>query len=319
MSPEKIFIAVIVIIMLGLSWLFYRGFLKRKEICRACGFSEKTAKINQIIRAVSGISFLMLLIMAFLAPSVQHLKEITIFTADVDFAVDESRSKAAEKVLGGPNKLDRSKEIMKKLASAFPNLRVRIDGFTRQTRSHLFWTIDYDDFLKTINGVVDIEAVPTNGSDIGKTLGRLVNFFPEDSRSKIIILLSDGENRAKPEDIETAIREAVKNNVKIIAIGVGEPEGSPIPIYSKSRKLLGYEEEYGKVFISRLNEQLLEEIAAKTNGIYVREDNIEEAFRFLDKNLVEEKREFFSQDNNLRKIFLALSLIPLLFIFVKNL
>lgn len=318
MLLERIFIGSVTIVFLALAYLFYRGFAKRKEIAKACGFSEKTVKINQIIRMASGLLLVILLILAFFAPTIQHRNEIAVFTAHVDFAVDESRSMAAEKVLGESNRLERAKKIAVQFAEAFPNLNVRIDGFTREVRSHLFWTPEYNDFFKTVNGVVNIEAVPTNGTDTGKTLRRMVNFFPKDSKSKIIILLSDGEDRAKSNDLAFALQDAVEKNVKIIAIGVGESEGAPIPIYSNSGKFLGYEKLNSSALITYLDEQSLEEIAQKTHGIYVREDNLEEAFDFLDQNLIQEKKEFFDEDSDLRKIFLVLSLIPLFFVIIKN-
>lgn len=316
---EKIFIAGVIIVFLVLSLLFYRGYQKRKEIAKTYGFPEKIVKRNQVIRGASGLLFIVLLSLAFFAPAIEHRQEIVVFTANVDFAVDESRSMAAEKELGSHNnRLERARVVMIKFTEAFPNLNVRIDGFTREVRSHLYWDAAYGDFVKTVNGVVAIEAVPTNGSDIGKTLKRMVDFFPKDSKSKIIILLSDGEDRVRSGDLEIALQSAHEKNVKIIAIGVGEPEGAAIPIYGKNGKFLGYEKENGKVFISYLNERLLEEIAQKTQGVYVREGNLEDAFRFLDQNLVPEKREFFSEDNNLRQIFLVLSLIPLLFLIIRN-
>jgi len=315
---EKIFIGVAALVVLVLALLFYRGFLKRQKIAKGLGLPERTTKRNQIIRAVSGVLLVIFLALGFLLPAIQNHDEVTYHTCEVLFLVDESRSMAAQKQLGRPCRLERAKQIMIEFSEVFPNLNLAIYGFTRQVRSHLYWTDDYDDFLRTVEGVVDIEAVPTTGTDIGKTIKRIINFFPEDSESKIVILLSDGENRANDHDLKVALSLAYSKGVKIIAIGVGEKEGATIPIYNSKGAFLGFEKVRGKRVVTYLLEPPLEYMAIRTGGVYLREDNLEEAFRFLDQHLVERKREVFTQDTILRKCFLILSLIPLYFLITKN-
>lgn len=315
---EQTFIAVVSVVIVILSFLLWRGFLKRREIARAAGFSENATKRNHIIRGISALLLTIFLAVGLLAPIIQDYDEITFRTGEVLFLVDESRSMAAEKRLGEGNRMERVREIMLEFSQAFENLNVSIYGFTREVRSHLFWTTDYNDFRKTIKSVVDIEAVPTTGTDLGKAIGRAANYFPEESHSKTIVLLSDGENRTSDYELEIALGSAYEKKVKIIVIGVGEREGASIPIYNQRGQFVGLEKVRGKEVITFLNEKLLEHAALRTEGVYVTEDSLEEAFQFLDKQLVEKKKRMFTEDTTLRKCFLVLSLIPLYFLITKN-
>ena len=291
----NVFTGVLTVVVILLALLFYRGLRKRTEIAGKLGISEKETKKNHLIRGISGISLVILLSLSFLAPAIQNSKEITFYTSHVSFVFDESKSMEAA------NRLARAKVIAVEFTKAFPDLNVAVYGFTREIRSHFYWDTDYNDFWRTVEQVVSIEGVPTNGTDIGKAIGRMVNYFPEEAESKIIVLLSDGENKGNEEDLEAALNSARQNNVKIIAVGVGERQGA-----------------YIDGVVTYLNEPLLRRAAERTGGIYVGEAELEKAFQFLDENLIEKKREILTQDTVLRKVFLVLSLIPLFFLIIKN-
>lgn len=315
----NVFLGITVVVILLLGWFFFKGLKQRKEIARQIGISEKETKRNHLIRAGSGILLIILLSLGFFAPLIQSYEEITFYTSDVLFLTDESRSMAAESQLGLPNRLERSELIMTEFSEVFRNLNVSIYGFTREVRSHLFWTDDYNDFRNAIKYAVQIEGVPTNGTDLGKAISRAINYFPEESESKVIILLSDGENTGKDSDLQDALVLARQKNVKIITIGVGERQGALIPIYNKAGQLTDFENRSGIRVVTYHNETALKRISESTYGVYTHEENLEPAFQFLSNNLIEKKREVLAQDTILRKVFLVLSLIPLFFLTIKNL
>lgn len=314
----SVFIWLSAIIVILLILLFYSGFRKRVKIARILGISEKETKRNHLVRSISGVFLIVFLSLGFLAPVIKNYKETVFYTSDVLFLIDESRSMAAEEPTGTVSRLERSKAVMVKFSKAFTDLDVSVYGFTREVRSHLYWTPDYNDFLRTVEQVVRIEGVPTNGTDLGKAIGGASNYFPDGSESKIIVLLSDGENNGRESDLREALDLARQNNVKIIAIGVGDRKGANIPIYNERGQFVNFEAISGKRVVTRLNENTLRQIAISTNGVYAAEENLEEALEFLNDNLVEKKRQVLTQDTLLRKIFLVLSLILLFFLIKTN-
>jgi Ca-activated chloride channel family protein len=108
---------------------------------------------------------------------------------------------------------------------------------------------------------------------------------PEDDKTtananRAIILITDGENH-EDNAIEVAKR-AKELGMKIVVVGIGKPEGSPIPIpgtnnFRKDRN--------GNVVVSKLNEDMCREIAQAGQGIYVRCDNTNTATRAIQKEL----------------------------------
>jgi Ca-activated chloride channel family protein len=97
---------------------------------------------------------------------------------------------------------------------------------------------------------------------------------------RVIILITDGENHE--DDAETIAKQALEANIQTFVIGVGKPDGSPIPIpgtnnFRKDRE--------GNVVVSKLNENMCQKIAAAGNGIYVRCDNTNTAMKSIEKEL----------------------------------
>ena len=102
----------------------------------------------------------------------------------------------------------------------------------------------------------------------------------ESDASRAIILITDGENHE--DDAIAAAKAANEQGIKIFVVGIGKPDGSPIPIpgtnnFRKDRA--------GNVVVSKLNEQMCRDIAAAGQGLYVRCDNTNTATRALQKEL----------------------------------
>ena len=115
-------------------------------------------------------------------------------------------------------------------------------------------------FLKSI----DTESVPIQGTALSEALmASARSFSTQSERSRAIILISDGEDH-EGEAIEAA-RAIAEQGIRIYCIGVGSPQGKPIP---KNGSLL--KDASGEIVVTRLNEEILQEIAGAGNGKYVR-------------------------------------------------
>ena len=107
--------------------------------------------------------------------------------------------------------------------------------------------------------------------------------------SRVLIIITDGENH---EDDAIAIAgEAASNGIKIYTIGVGLDKGSPLPLSSGSGQQDFLKDKDGNVVISKLNEQMLQQIAAEGGGKYIRANNTRLGLNalFEDINQLEKK------------------------------
>jgi Ca-activated chloride channel family protein len=95
---------------------------------------------------------------------------------------------------------------------------------------------------------------------------------PDKKKNKAIIVISDGEN-FEDNAVEMA-KKAVSNGIIVSTIGMGLPEGAPIPNIVNGRNV-GYKyDRQGQVVITKLNEEMLQEIAGAGEGIYTGANNI---------------------------------------------
>ena len=106
--------------------------------------------------------------------------------------------------------------------------------------------------------------VSEQGTAIGRALEQaMLSFSSQSEQSRVIILITDGENHE--DDAVEAARKAAEQGIRIYTIGIGTPEGAPIQIGGEFIK-----DENGEMVVSKLNEQMLEQIASTTGGAYVR-------------------------------------------------
>jgi Ca-activated chloride channel family protein len=160
------------------------------------------------------------------------------------------------------------------------------------------------------------DMVPQQGTVISDALRMSANAFnTADKRFKSVILLSDGEDHD-----ETAIQTATElagQGVLINTVGIGSPEGSVIvdPATGQNKK-----DEAGNTVISKLNEETLQQIAAKTNGIYVHLQSSDEAVTVLMKQLSQIDRKAFGDISlmNYKTWYLWFAAGMLLLLLVEN-
>jgi Ca-activated chloride channel family protein len=120
-------------------------------------------------------------------------------------------------------------------------------------------------FLNSIN----TQIVPKQGTAIGSAIRLAMrSFTPNSEKSRAIVIITDGENHE--DDAVVAAKEASAAGILIHTIGIGSPQGVPIPETSAGGQK-DYRTDYeGKVIITKLNEELLREVAAAGGGTYVR-------------------------------------------------
>ena len=238
------------------------------------------SKSRPIIKFTLLMVALALLIVAAARPQYgQQEKTVKRQGIEVMVALDISNSMLAEDV--APNRLDRAKQMLSKMIDNMTDDKVGLVVFAGEAFTQLPITCDYVSakmFLNTISP----KLIPSQGTAIGAALQTAIRSFgnQESDAGRAIILITDGENH---EDDATAVaKQAQELGIQVFVIGIGKPEGSPIPVpgtndYIKDRS--------GQVVVSRLNEEMCQEIAQAGKGAYVRCDNTNTAMRALQQEL----------------------------------
>lgn len=194
-------------------------------------------------------------------------------------ALDISNSMMAEDV--APCRLDRAKQILSKMIDDMVDDKIGLVVFAGEAYTQLPITCDYVSAKMFLNNITP-DLIKTQGTAIGAALNTAIQSFggEETDASRVIILITDGENHE--DDAVAVATRAKEQGIKVLVVGIGKPEGAPIPIpgtnnFRKDRQ--------GNVVVSRLNEDMCREIAKAGNGIYVRCDNTNTAMRALQKEI----------------------------------
>lgn len=194
-------------------------------------------------------------------------------------ALDISNSMMAEDV--APCRLDRAKQILSKLIDDMVDDKIGLVVFAGEAYTQLPITCDYVSAKMFLNSITP-DLIKTQGTAIGAALNTAIQSFggEETDASRVIILITDGENHE--DDAVAVATRAKEQGIKVLVVGIGKPEGAPIPIpgtnnFRKDRQ--------GNVVVSRLNEDMCREIAKAGNGIYVRCDNTNTAMHALQKEI----------------------------------
>ena len=196
-----------------------------------------------------------------------RLKEHESKGIEVMIALDVSNSMLAEDY--SPNRLERSKLAISRLVDKLQGDRIGLVVFAGEAFVQLPITADYVSakiFLKSI----DTQTIPIQGTDLSAALmASAQSFSTQSERSRAIILISDGEDH-EGEALEAA-KAIAEQGIRIYCIGVGSPQGKPIP--QPGGGLM--KDRQGEIVVSRLDEGILQEIAGIGNGKYVRAGNAE--------------------------------------------
>ena len=235
---------------------------------------------------------------------------------EVVIALDISNSMLAQDVT--PSRLDKSKKLISKLVDEFDNDKVGLIVFAGDAFTQLPITSDYVSakmFLESISPAL----ITTQGTAIGKAIDvAMRSFTPQEGVGRAIVIITDGENH------EGGAVEAAQKGIRVFVLGVGSPDGAPIPIEGTNEYR---KDNSGNVIVTRLNEQMCQEIAKAGDGMYIRVDNTNSAQRALNSEInkmaktdVESKvyTEFNEQFQAIAWLILILLLVEMLILERKN-
>jgi len=206
-----------------------------------------------------------LILIAFLGPTFgDSKKEIQSVGKDIMICVDLSKSMEAFDIQ--PTRLEKVKFEMKKVIEAFNSDRIGIIIFSSEAFMQCPLTFDQNAlnlFIETMNSGL----VPATGTDFSPPLRMALKKLTDkdessnEHKSKVIILISDGEDFG--EQTDEVAKEIEDEDIKLFTLGVGTQKGSQL--YANR----GYKtDREGNTVISKLNASSLQSLARKTDGQY---------------------------------------------------
>ena len=220
------------------------------------------SRSRQRLKAALYLVALTLLILAAARPQLgSKLREVKAEGVEMMLVVDVSNSMLAEDF--EPNRLERTKYAIQKLFESLKQERVGLVAFAGEPKVQLPITSDYR-MAQAFTRRLSTSLVAEQGTAIGRALElAMLSYSSQSERSRVMVLITDGENH-EDNAIEAA-EKAAAQGIKIYTIGIGTPEGAPIEIDGEFVR-----DEEGEMVVSKLGEQMLEQIAATTDAAYVR-------------------------------------------------
>jgi Ca-activated chloride channel family protein len=268
-EPRWLWLAVVAPILLAL--LHGHAARKRREqlakIASPHFVEQLTASHSPVRRRVKEILLLFVFIFAGLAlarPQWGSVESANAFVGeDVVFVLDTSLSMTTTDVL--PNRMQRAKFAMLDFVQRQSHGRVGLVAFAGSAFLQCPLTFDQGAFEETLMSI-DEKTIPVPGTDIGRALNEANRAMDKNSKHKMVVLVTDGEDLEK-SGIAAAKRLAT-NGVVVFTIGVGTPAGKEIQTQNVTGQMELLHDAQGGIVRSQLDEKTLREIAEATGGSY---------------------------------------------------
>lgn len=282
-NPEYFYLLVFVPIILAI--YIYSNY-KRKKNLKLYGDEDliknlmpDVSYIRPNVKFYLTLVAMVLMVITIARPQFGSKKEtVTRQGIEAIIALDISNSMLAEDI--APNRLEKAKNIVSRLIDRLNNDKVGLIVFAGDAFVQLPITNDYISAKMFLESITP-ELISRQGTDVGGAINlAMKSFTPNEGVGKAIIIITDGENHEG--GAETAAEEAQKKGMNVFLLGVGSPEGAPIPLnggkdYRRDKQ--------GNVVVTKLNEEMAQKIAQAGNGAYIRVDNTNNAQKILEKEI----------------------------------
>lgn len=199
---------------------------------------------------------------------------------EVVFALDVSKSMLCKDV--SPSRLERAKQIISQLVNRVDASRIGMVAYAGNAHPVLPMTTDFalaKMYLQTIN----TDLISSQGTAINSALQTGVDFFDNPNTGKALVLLSDGEDHE--EATEKAATYAKEKGVKVITVGIGTQQGGPIYFIDEYGEPQVKKDKEGNEVVTKLNEEILENIAKNASGSYIYANQTEEVVALVKNEL----------------------------------
>lgn len=218
------------------------------------------------------------------------LEEVKREGVEIIIAVDVSNSMLARDLK--PSRLERARSSILRLIDNLKSDKIGLVLFAGDAFLQLPLTTDYSAAKLMVNSI-STDMIEKQGTAIGNAIELSTDAFSEnESINKVLVIITDGENHE--DDALSAVEEATQKGIIVNTIGMGSVEGSPIPRFVNGKEQ-GYIKSDGKTVVSKLNAQMLQELAVKGDGEFIRAGVSTELIELVEKIGELEKTEFESK------------------------
>ena len=272
---------------------------------------SKTKPVTKLILSLTGLLFV---ILACANPQIgTRLEEVKREGVDIIIALDVSNSMKAQDIR--PSRLERSKQAISRLIDQLQNDRIGMIVFAGQAYVQLPITSDYA-AAKLFLSSIDTDIIPTQGTCIGCAIDLAVeSYVGNDNKHKALIIITDGENHE--EDAVESAKKAHAEGVVIHTIGMGSPEGAPIPVSRGNGQTDFLKDHDGNTVFTKLETLTLERIASEGKGQFIQASNGDDGLSTVLASINKmEKKSFgskqFTDYEDRFQYFLALGILLLI-------
>jgi len=275
---------------------------KLKKIYAAIAFLSKNKKNKTVFSGFSAKRYvfkaalffagLFFMCLALLRPQWDKKEQLVEQKGrDLFIAFDISRSMLVQDCQ--PNRLECAKAKVKQLLKHLECERVGLILFSGSTCVQCPLTNDYSAFFMFLDQL-DVETISSGTTAIDQAIKKALNSFASmpARKNKLLVLLTDGEDFSS--NLAGVRAQAAQEGMTIFTLGVGTPEGGPIPLFDETGKQVGHQKDAnGAAIISRLNEGILHNLAQQTGGTYLRISSDDSDIKALLKQLEAFEKEKF--------------------------
>ncbi len=274
-------------------------------------YSPRKRNLKMALLILSYIFFIIALANPQIGTKLEDVKREGV---DIIVALDVSKSMLAEDIK--PNRLQKAKHELSQLIDLLQGDRIGLVAFAGIPHVQCPLTLDYS-AAKLFLSIIDVGLIPQPGTAIGEAIESAIKAFnTEERKHKVLILITDGESH-ESDPLEAAA-EAEQQGVKIYTIGIGSPQGVPIPEFDRRGRQSGFKKDRaGNVVTTKLDVVTLQKIAYQTGGKFYQAssgeaelDEIYEEISALEKKELTSRQ--FSQYEDRFQIFLIIGLALLL-------
>lgn len=198
-----------------------------------------------------------------------NTKEETVIQEgrDLFVALDISRSMLAQD--SKPSRLEFAKQKIRALVNDLPSERIGLILFSGLSFIQCPLTRDRNAFFMYLDQI-DVDTIASGTTALDQAIGQALHAFKESNsqKNKLLVLFTDGEDFSA--NLASYKQEAHAQGLTIFTVGIGTPQGAPIPLYDTYGKQSGHlKDTAGSVVITSLNEELLQALAKEVGGIYI--------------------------------------------------
>lgn len=280
-NPEYILLLVVTALWAVLLWrVAARDIRRRRESFASVRMLERIASHKPtrrpVIKWAMVLAGLALITAGLLRPQGSVFEENVVGQGlDLVVALDISKSMYANDIEGN-SRLDVAKAILTRMANGLRDDRVGLVVFAGETMVQSPLSYDKGAFLTFLERV-NPNLLSKQGTNMADAIYTALDRFDMTaSQSKVILLISDGEDKDQKR-LESAIAESIRKKIPVFTVGIGSEKGGRIPV---SRNWFGdieYLRHKGQVVVTRLEEKTLRQVADKTGARYLRASDISSA------------------------------------------